>query len=125
GTPLNYVPLTSTAITHVPGYSYSRSSDLNNLIGNLQEYSRTGGYSDADVANIRERGLSPLRAVYGNAERNLKRQQNLQGGYMPNAGAVRSKIAREMGELLSTQSTNINAEVAKMIAAGKLSGMQA
>lgn len=123
-TPANYVPVNSTSIRNVPGATYNRSGDLNSLVGNLQNFSDTGGYSGGDIDSIRARGLSPIRAAYANAQRNLSRQKNLQGGYMPNMGAITSKMAREQGELGSTMSTNINAEVAKMVAAGKLSGMQ-
>jgi len=119
---INYVPSVATQIRDVPGYSYSRNADLGKLVGDLQGFSETGGYSGADIGNIRERGLSPLRAIYANATRNLNRQKNLQGGYMPNAGAITSKMAREQGELASTASTNINAEIAKMVQAGKLAG---
>lgn len=121
---LNYVPVNSVKTSYVPGAGYSRSNDLNNLVGNLQEYSSTGGYSGDDISSIRERALSPIRATYANAQRNLNRQKTLQGGYMPNAGAIYSKMAREQGELASSASTNVNAEVAKMIAAGKLAGYQ-
>jgi len=125
GQQLNYTPLSPTTTSFLPQYSYNRSSDLNNTISGLQNVANTGGYSDSDVANIRERGLSPIRSVYSNARRNLDRQKSLQGGYSPNYGAVLSKMAREQSELGTQASTNINAEVAKMIASGKLSGLQA
>lgn len=112
------------ASNYTPNYSYNRSSDLGGLVGGLQEYSRTGGYSDSDVGNIRARAVSPIRAAYGNAQRNLERQKTLQGGYAPGHGAALAKFAREQSSLMSDASTNVNAKIAEMVAAGKLSGMQ-
>lgn len=121
---LSFSPLSAIASTNLPNYSYNRSSDLNSAIGGLQEFSRTGGYSDSDVSNIRARGLSPIRAVYENARRNLDRQKVLQGGYSPNYGAVLSKMAREQSSLASDASTDVNARIAQMVQSGKLAGYQ-
>ncbi len=122
--PLNYVPAQAKSASFTPGASYERTQDFGGLVGKLNDWTNTGGYTDSDTANIRERALSPIRAAYGNAQRNLNRQKVLQGGYSPNHGAVTSKMAREQGELASNATTNVNAEIAKMIAANKLAGMQ-
>src|SRR5437773_5397071 len=47
----------------------------------FSEFSKTGGFSPEDLANIRARALSPVRAVYSNAQREVNRQRSLQGGY--------------------------------------------
>lgn len=112
------------ASNYTPNYQYNRSSDLSGLVGGLQEYSRTGGYSDQGVSDLRARAVSPIRAAYGNAQRNLERQKVLQGGYAPGHGAALSKMAREQSSLMSDASTNVNAKIAEMVAAGKLSGFQ-
>src|SRR3989304_3720618 len=77
----------------------------------LQKRSQSGNTGQ----QLNYTGLSPIRSVYSNARRNLDRQKSLQGGYSPNYGAVLSKMAREQSELGTQASTNINAEVAKMI----------
>lgn len=122
--PTNFQPLSAISNQYLPNYSYNRSGDMSQLVSGLQDYSRTGGYSDADLGSIRERGLSPIRSVYANAKRNLDRQKSLQGGYSSNYGAVLSKMAREQSELSSAAASNVNAEIARMVASGKLSGLQ-
>lgn len=123
--PVTFNPVNPIARNPTQGSQYSRSDDFGRLVENLQNFSSTGGYSDSDIGNIRERAVSPLRAVYANAQRNMERQKVLQGGYMPNMGAVTSKMAREQGELQSNANIGINAEVARMVQSGKLSGMNA
>lgn len=102
---------------------YQRSDELGKAFAGAEEWSRTGGYSDADTAAIRARGVSPIRSVYANAQRNLERQKALSGGYSPNFAAATGKFAREMSDQLSNATTNVNAELAQMIARGKESGL--
>ena len=45
-----------------------------NSYGGFTEFSQTGGYSPNDIANMRARGISPIRAAYANAERELGRE---------------------------------------------------
>lgn len=90
-------------------------------ISNLNELSRTGGYSPEDIANIRERGISPIRSVYAGANRDVDRQRALQGGYSPNYAAVKAKMARELSDTVANHTTNINADLAQRIAQNKLS----
>jgi hypothetical protein len=120
--PIQFNPITPSTRQFIQGQGYNRSQDLGKLIGDLQGFSTTGGYSDDDVSSIRERGLSPIRAIYANAQRDANRQKNLSGGYSPNAGAVNAKMAREQSSLLGDASTKINAQVAQMIQSGKLAG---
>lgn len=44
--------------------SYTSSGDVSSALGNLKNFSDTGGYSNDDIKNIRERGISPIRSVY-------------------------------------------------------------
>src|SRR3990167_2914270 len=60
-------------------YNYSPTEDYTSSIKNLQDLSKTGGYSDKDIANIRARGLSPIRSIYANAQRDINRRGVLQG----------------------------------------------
>lgn len=78
--PVQFNPITPSTRQFIQGQGYNRSQDLGKLIGDLQGFSSTGGYSDDDVSNIRERGLSPIRAIYANAQRDANRQKNLSGG---------------------------------------------
>jgi hypothetical protein len=100
--------------------TYQSTPDYQNAISNLGGLAKTGGYSDADIANIRERGISPIRSVYANAQENLNRQKSLQGGYSPNYAAVSAKMAREMSSQLADQTTAVNAQLAQNIAQNKI-----
>lgn len=101
--------------------TYSQSGDVTSALANLKGLSETGGYSAEDVANIRERGISPIRSIYANASRNLNRQRALSGGYAPGYGAASAKMAREQSELIGGATTNVNAQLAEQIASGRRS----
>ena len=94
-----------------------------NSYGGFEEFSRTGGYSRDDIANMRARGVSPIRAAYANAEREMSRQRALQGGYSPNAFASLAKMAREQGQLGADATQNVEAALAEARNKGRLSGL--
>jgi len=99
---------------------YKRGDELTSAFSNLSQLSQTGGYDPSAIAEIRARGISPIRSVYANAQQNLNRQRALQGGYSPNYGAVTSKMARELSEQIANQVTNVNANIAEKQATGRL-----
>ena len=98
-------------------------TDPFNSYGGYTEFSKTGGYSPADIANMRSRGTSPVRAAYANAEREIGRQRSLQGGYSPNAIASRVKMAREQGQSGADAMQNVEAGLAEARNRGRLSGL--
>lgn len=100
--------------------TYQTTQDYKNSIANLSDLAKTGGYSASDIANIRERGISPIRTVYANAQRGLDRSRSLAGGYSPNYAAVSAKMAREMSSQLSDATTNVNAQIAQNVAANRI-----
>jgi hypothetical protein len=91
--------------------------------GGYEEFSKTGGYDRNDIANMRSRGVSPIRASYANAEREMGRQRSLQGGYSPNAFAVQGRMAREQGQLGADAMQNVEAGLAEARNKGRLSGL--
>jgi len=115
GNPPNF-NFTATA----PG-PYQSTADYTNAFSNLSNLSRTGGFSPEDIANIRARAISPIRAVYANANRNLSRSKALQGGYSPNYAAATAKMSRDMSSQLSDATTNAEADIAGKVAANKMS----
>ncbi len=123
-TPLNYVPINPVFQNQLKGTPYQRSSELNSALTGFQDYAKTGGYSDADIGNIRERSISPIRSIYSSAQEGLKRNRVLQGGYSPNYGAVSAKMARDASSKIGDITTKVNADIAEMVAKGKLSGLQ-
>lgn len=90
----------------------------------FQQFAQTGGFSPEDLANIRARALSPVRAVYANAQREVNRQRALQGGYSPGFNVLQARMAREQGQEISDQATNAEASIAEMVQKGKLAGLQ-
>lgn len=118
-----FTPLAAITRQAPQSFQYQRSSDLDTDIGKLNDFADTGGFSEGDLGNIRARAVAPLRAAYATAERELSRRKSLQGGYSPNAGAVTAKLAREQGELGANASTNVEAEIAKLVQSGKLSAL--
>lgn len=100
---------------------YDKSPDSIAALANLKLLTETGGLSSEDQANLRARGISPIRAVYANAQRNVNRQRSLSGGYSPNFNAVTAKMAREQSDRVGEATTNVNAGIAEMVQKGKLS----
>lgn len=99
---------------------YKESPEFSKAMGIYGNMARTGGVSDQ--ASIRERGISPIRSIYANAQQNLNRQRVLQGGYSPGYTAATTKMARDLSGQVSDVTTVVNAQLAQMIAEGKRSG---
>lgn len=87
------------------------------------DFAQTGGFSDQDKANYRARAIAPIRATYELGMDQLERAKNLSGGYMPNAGAARSQMARHMSQAIGDQAVNAEASLAEQIRAGRMSGL--
>lgn len=109
-TPGSYNPVQNT---------FGTTKDVTGSISNLRDLASTGGYSPSDIAAIRERGISPIRSIYASAQRNLDRSRALQGGYSPGYAAAQVRMARDLSNKISDQTTNVNAQVAQMVAEGK------
>lgn len=99
---------------------YNRTKEWGESYGILKDLAKTGGLSEADQGNLRARGISPIRSVYANMQRNMDRRAALGGGRSANYNAAAAKMARESSEQIANQVTNVNAEIAKMVQEGKL-----
>jgi hypothetical protein len=88
-----------------------------------RQFAQTGGFSPEDLANIRARSMSPVRAVYANALQNVNRQRALQGGYSPNYGALTARLAREQSMSQADAAINREANLAEMVQRGRLAGL--
>lgn len=97
------------------------NSATTEALANIGGLAKSGGYSDGDIASLRERGISPIRSIYSSANRDVDRQRALQGGFSPNYGAVKAKMAREMSDSMSNQMNNVNAGIAEKVASNKMS----
>jgi hypothetical protein len=88
-----------------------------------REFAKTGGFSPMDLANIRARAVSPVRAVYANAMQNVNRQRALQGGYSPGFGTLQARMAREQGQSTADAATNVEAGISEQVQRGRLAGL--
>lgn len=88
-----------------------------------EDFAKTGGYSEDDIRNLRARGTAPVRAMYGNVQREMNRQRSLQGGYAPNFMASMAKMARDQSQAQADAQQNVEAGLAEQIRAGKLQGL--
>jgi len=89
----------------------------------FEDFSKTGGYSAQDIANLRARGTSPVRAAYANAEREMGRQRSLQGGYSPNAFAAQARMAREQSQAGADAMQNVEGGIVQNRNASRLAGL--
>lgn len=110
-----YQPITPERMT------YEQTPDVMAAMSGLKELSQTGGLSGKEQADLRARGVSPIRAAFASAMRGVERQKSLQGGYSPGYNAAMSRMAREQSESAAGAATNVNAAIAEMVQRGRLS----
>lgn len=100
------------------GYGYLRNAGKG-----YQEFADTGGYSEGDIADLRARGTSPVRAAYANAQQNIERAKAIGGGYSPNYVAATAKMTRDQSQQTADAMQSVNAKLAEDIRSGKLAGL--
>lgn len=99
---------------------YQESPEQRKAFAVLDELQKTGGLSDAEKGDLRARGVSPIRAIYANMERDMNRQRSISGGYSPSYNATAARMAREGSESIAGAVQNVNAKIAEMVQQGKL-----
>lgn len=114
-----FSPLSAKTVGFQGSSPYAPTQDFTNLKSKLTENSETGGYSGQEISDLRARGISPIRAIYSAALRNLSRQKNVAGGYSPNYGALQAKLAREQSSQIGEQTIRTNADIADRTASGR------
>src|SRR3970282_2991196 len=112
---LNKGPITPERV------SYSQIPDVSSSLAGLKDVSTTGGLGEEGIRDLRARGISPIRSVYANAQRNMDRQKSLSGGYSPNYNAASTRMAREFSEKVSGATNDVNVRIAEMQQRGRLS----
>ena len=98
--------------------------DYNNIMGQYQNFAKTGGYSPMELASIRSRAVSPTQAAYQRGMQGISRQRSLQGGYSPGANVAIGRLGREAGQAGSDAATNAEAMIAQMVNQGRQFGTQ-
>jgi hypothetical protein len=104
--------------------NYQRTPEMEEAFGNYRNFAQTGGFSGDDVRDMRARGISPIRAVYANAQNELGRQRALQGGYSPNYTAAAAKMSGRLSGQLADATQDVNARLAEMVQKGKMFGSE-
>jgi len=99
---------------------YNKSDDVSAALGNLAGLTKTGGYSEQDKADLRARGISPLRSIYSSAQQGLNRNKALSGGYSPNFAAASAKMARSLSDQIGGAEQSVNAGIAQNVAGNKV-----
>lgn len=101
------------------GYGYLREA-----APGYREFAQTGGYSPADIQELRARGTAPIRSAYGNTMMELDRARSIGGaGGTPNYIAAASRAQRDMPGQMADAMTGVNAKLAEDIRSGRLSGL--
>lgn len=114
-----YIPMQAGSYTPAQG-QYTESADLKDATSNLKGLSQSGGYSDQNLQDIRARSVSPIRAIYANAMREVDRNRRLQGGFSPNYNATKARMARDLSTQISDASQNVEGDIAGRQAEGRL-----
>jgi len=96
---------------------------LRETVPGYRDFANTGGYSEQDIADLRARGTSPVRAAYANAQANIERAKAIGGGYAPNYIAATAKMTRDQSQQASDAMQAVNAKLAEDIRTGKLAGL--
>lgn len=107
-------------------YNQARQSDegmRDSAQSGFQDFSNTGGFSPTSIAAIRSRAISPIRANYANAQRNIGLNRT-RGGTSAGSNTLMSRMAREQGQLSSDATTNAEAGIGQMVQQGRLAGNQ-
>ena len=100
--------------------NFQETADVKGSLANLSDLSQTGGYTAQGIADLRERGVSPIRSVYSSAQQGIDRAKRLQGGYSPNYTAATAKLTRGLSDAVSSGVQNVNAGIAQNVASNRL-----
>lgn len=102
--------------------TYGETPQFQEAFGSARDLASTGGINATEEADMRSRGVSPIRAAYQNAARNMERQARIGGGRSANYNAAASRMAREQGESMAGALTNVNAGIAETRQRGRIAG---
>lgn len=80
---------------------------------------KNGGIGPEEAASIRARAISPTRAIYANAQDQVKRNLRLNPNSAVNSNAAMSRLARESSSAISDADTNAEAQLAGLRQSGR------
>lgn len=87
--------------------------------GVYDEFAKTGGYSEGDIANIRSRSNSQIPSFYSSLKDELARQNTVQGGYSPGYTYGLAKSGRDAYRAAAEQSLNTEIGIKDKVNSGR------
>lgn len=87
--------------------------------GIFDEFSKTGGYSDLDRANIRSRATSTIPAYYQQMRDEASRSAAVQGGYGPGQAALSGRLGRQQAKLGADAARDAELGIMENVNAGR------
>ncbi len=87
--------------------------------GVFKDFANTGGFSDADQANYRARGLSGVPSLYEGMRRDLGNRMAVSGGYGPGFDYAGSQLARDRARSIADTNLGVETNLANMIREGR------
>ena len=95
-------------------------------LGVFDDYAKTGGYTGADIANTRARGIAPVGAFYGNLKNEIARRNAATGGYgSTGMDTATARLAREQAIGATGAARDTELGLQGQIRSNKLGGAQA
>lgn len=120
---------TNTSIAGLQDFAKTggvNQTDQNNIVNpTLQDLAATGGYSAANIADIRARSNSNLMSTYANMKDQLARNQLRGSNVGPGMSGTDFKLARQNAQDLGTNAQSTEVGIQQAVNAGKLSGATA
>ena len=87
--------------------------------GVYEEFSKTGGLSDKDRANLRARGTSTIPAMYGQLNQAMQRGRTVQGGYGPGAAVMAGRLGRQQAGAMGDAALNTELGITDQVNRGR------
>jgi hypothetical protein len=87
--------------------------------GVFDEFAKTGGYSEGDISNIRQRSNAVIPSFFGAMKDNLDRMNTVQGGYSPGYTYQASKMGRDAGRSAAEQALNTETTIKDKVNTGR------
>ena len=93
----------------------------NTIYGNLEKFSQTGGYSEADKVNFRSRATAPIQSIYKGLTNRANRQAILTGR---TTGGDLARLGRDLSGQVGLVSTQAEGELQDQIRRNQMLGLQ-
>jgi hypothetical protein len=87
--------------------------------GVYDEFAKTGGYSEGDRSNIRQRATSGIPMFYGRMRDEANRLGTVQGGYGPAQAALMSRMGRSQSGAAADAALNAELGIMDKVNAGR------